>query len=157
MNTNSRNKTLIIIIGILLAANIALISMLLMNKGNHPGGRIDKKTMISNYLKKEVGFTPEQQQQYEKISQGHKDEMRGRFDDMNIQREKIFRQLAASDFSDSAIRVAATAMASQQQGFEEAMLHHLKEIRRICTPQQLSAFDSGFYKIISKRGERKTP
>lgn len=157
MNTNSRNKTLVIIIGILLAANVALISMLLMNKGGRSGGRGDKKTMITNYLKNEVGFTAEQLGAYEKASQGHKDEMKGRFEEMNTERQKIFRQLAADNFSDSAIRLAAASMAREQQSFEETMLHHLKEIRSICTSQQLAAFDSGFYKIISKRGGRKNP
>ena len=154
MNTQSKNKTLIIIIGILLIANIATLSFFLMNK--HKGGmhgHPDKREMITAYLKKDVGFTPQQLDVYDTMSKEHRSAMRTAFDDMAIHREEIFRQLALQGFSDSALDNAAAAIAIQQKSFELMMLHHLKDIRNICSPAQRPVFDTGFYKIISKRGE----
>jgi len=154
MNTQPKNKILILIIGILLIANIATLSFFLMNKTGHSRtGRNDKKAQISAYLKKEVGFTEEQLSLYDTMSKKHRAEMKQAFDAMAVPREEIFRKLALASFSDSALENAAAAIAAQQKSFEIMMLHHLKDIRSICSPAQKPVFDTGFYKIISKRGE----
>ena len=154
MSIQSKNKILIIIIGILLIANIATISFFLMNKHNRGmHGRPDKKEMITAYLKKEVRFTQQQLNAYDTMSKEHRTAMRAAFDDMAARREDIFKQLSFQGFSDSALDIAATAIASQQRSFEIMMLHHLKDIRNICSPAQRPIFDTGFYKIITKRGE----
>ena len=154
MDTQPRNKILVIIIAILLIANIATLSFFLMNKKDNPRqGRQDKKAIISNYLKNNVGFTAEQLGKYDTMSRTHRAAMRARFDDMSSGRENIFRELAAQEFNDTALGNAATAITAQQLLFETMMLHHLKDIRSICTAAQKPLFDSGFYKIISKRGE----
>ncbi|CAN5834187.1 hypothetical protein BH11BAC4_BH11BAC4_07990 [soil metagenome] len=155
MNTAPKNKTLIIIIAILLIANIATLSFFLMNKCGTKSGRQDKKAMIANYLSKEVGFNAEQLKRYDTLSKQQRSAMRSSLDGMSAGREEIFRKLASQEFSDSAIDNAANAITIQQRSFEVLMLHHLDDIRNICTPAQKLAFDTGFYKIISKRGEGK--
>jgi hypothetical protein len=154
MNTQPKNKILIIIIGFLLIANIVTLSLFFMNKNDRGrSGRPDKKAQITAFLKKEVGFTPDQLVRYDTLSKEHRSKMRSTFDDMAAGREDIFKQLASQQFSDSAVDNAAKAIAEQQKGFEILMLRHLNDIRNICTPAQQSVFDTGFYKIISKRGD----
>ena len=154
MSTQTKNKILIIIIGILLIANIATLSFFLLKKcGGPKSGRPDKKEMIAAYLKKEVGFSQQQLNLYDTMSNKHRSEMKAAFDDMAVRRENIFSQLAGQEFSDSALDIAAGAIAAQQKSFELMMLHHLKDIRTICSPAQKPIFDTGFYKVISKRGE----
>jgi len=154
MSTQSKNKTLVLIIGILLIANIATLSFFLLNKcGGNRGGRPDKKAMITNFLKKDVGFSAEQLSRYDTLSKQHRSEMKAAFDNMAAGREDIFKKLASQEFSDSALDHAAGDITGQQRSFESMMLHHLKEIRDICSPSQKMIFDTGFYKVISKRGE----
>lgn len=154
MNTQPQNKILILIIGILLIANIATLSFFLMSKPGHSrGGKYDKKAQISAYLKNEVGFSAEQLSLYDTMSKKHRVEMKHAFDAMTAPREEIFRKLGTAAFSDTALENAAASIAAQQKSFEIMMLHHLKDIRSICSPAQKPVFDTGFYKIISKRGE----
>ena len=156
MSTQQKNKILIIIIGILLVANIVTLSFFLLKKNDHGrSGRPDKKAQVTAFLTKEIGFTKDQLNSYDTISDEHRSKMRSTFDDMSADREDIFQKLASQQFSDSAIQVAAKAIAEQQEGFETMMLRHLKDIRNICTPAQRAIFDTGFYKIIAKRGEGK--
>lgn len=156
MNKQPQNKILILIIGILLAANIATLSFFLMNTGEKPvEAKYDRKAMVSNFLQKEVGFTKEQMSRYDTMSKLHRQEMRKSFEGMSAQRERVFKELATRDFHDSAIHVAAAEISSQQKEFELLMLRHMNNIRGICTAEQRPVFDSGFYKIISKRGGRE--
>lgn len=153
-NIQSKNKILIIFIGILLIANIGLVSFFLLNKKEQSKSlRQDKKEQVIAYLKKEVGFTDEQLSRYDTLSKAHRAKMKSIFDDMATGREAIFKQLASQSFTDSAINVTARSIAERQIMFEMLMLRHLKNIRDICTPSQQAVFDTGFYKIISKRGE----
>ena len=154
MSTQQKNKILIIIIGILLIANIVTLSFFLLKKNDHGrSGRPDKKAQIAAFLKKEVGFTGTQLNDYDTLSATHRPKMKSVFDNMATGREAIFQKLASQSFSASAIDIAANAIADQQKEFEVIMLHHLKDIRNICTPAQQAVFDTGFYKIISKKGE----
>jgi len=156
MNKQPQNKILILIIGILLVANIATLTFFLLNTGEKPvAAKNDRKAMITNFLQKEVGFTKDQMSRYDTMSKLHRQEMRKSFDGMSAQRERVFKELAIRDFHDSAIHVAASEISSQQKEFELLMLRHMNNIRSICTPEQRPAFDSGFYKIISKRGGRE--
>ena len=156
MNKQPKNKILILIIGILLAANIATLTFFLMNPCEKPASaKYDRKAMIISFLQKEVGFSTEQMSRYEAMSKLHRQEMKKSFDGMSTQRERVFKDLALNDFKDSAIEVAAVNISSQQKEFELLMLRHMNNIRGICTAEQRPVFDSGFYKIISKRGGRE--
>ena len=156
MNKQPQNKILILIIGILLLANIATLSFFMMKTSDKPKtARLDKKAMISSFLQQEVRFTKEQMNRYDTMSKQHRLEMRQSFDGMSAQREQIFKKLASNDFTDSAIQFAAGDISNQQKDFELLMLRHLDAIRSICTAVQRPKFDSGFYKIISKRGGRE--
>ena len=118
MNKQPKNKILILIIGILLAANIATLTFFLMNPCEKPvTAKYDRKAMIISFLQKEVGFSTEQMSRYDSMSKWHRQEMKKSFDGMSTQRERVFKDLALNDFKDSAIEVAAVNISSQQKEF----------------------------------------
>jgi len=154
MNNQPKNKILIIIIGILLIANLATLSFFFLNKGGHKkGDRPDRKEYITSYLKKDVDFSDSQLALFDSLVKKNRTEVRSIFDDMSASRESVFKQLAAQSFSDTAIENAASELSVKQKNVEVRMLQHMKDIRNICTPSQLPAFDSGFYKIIGRKGD----
>lgn len=156
INTQPKNKILIMIIAILLLANIATLSFMLMNKCNRSkGGKNDRRAMITSFLEKEVGFNKEQLAQYDSLSKLHRSEMRQSFGQMTERRENALRELALTDFNDSSLHQTSSIITTEQNDFEMKMLLHIKSIRSICTAAQKVKFDSGFYKIISKRNDVK--
>ncbi|HMI79771.1 MAG TPA: hypothetical protein VK484_13320 [Ferruginibacter sp.] len=157
INKENRSKVFLVIIGILLIANIALVSFFLMKK---PGGKMekrpDRKTVIADFLKKEIGFNQQQLMQYDTLSDKHKEYMKGMFDKLRGTKDTQFKQLAAGDFSDSAIDNVAEQSAASQKMMELQMFNHIKNIRMLCTPDQLPKFDSLFGKMLNRRnGEGK--
>lgn len=156
INTQPKNKILILIIGILLIANIVTLSFMLMNKCKRPaGGKHDRRAMITAFLEKEVGFSKEQLVQYDSLSKHHRNEMSKTFEKLAEKRENALRYLAMADFNDSSLHQTSSIITNDQNDFEIKMLQHIKSIRSICTAAQKVKFDSGFYKIISKRNEVK--
>jgi len=157
MNEHPKSKTLLIIIGILLVANIVMLAFFLLDKPEHSKtDRTDKKAYIANYLKKDIGFSDKQLLLYDTISNQQRAEMKLLYDQIRKKKEHIFKQMVPMNFSDSAIELAASEITNEQRIFERKMLQHLREIRNLCDPTQIARFDSGFYKIIGKRSEKRS-
>jgi periplasmic protein CpxP/Spy len=155
MKTQPRNKTLVLIIAILLIANIATLAMFFMFKNQAAKNtRPDKHALIMKYLENEVKFSKDQVKQYEDLSNRRLEEMKPVIEKMSAQRAAILTSLAATDFADSALEQAANELTTLQRPSEISMFRHLKLIRGICTPEQRPIFDTGFYKIIVKRGSQ---
>ena len=153
INNQNRSKVFLIIIGILLVANIVMITFFVMKKdGNKHENRPDRKTMISNFLKNEIGFDTMQLQQYDALSSKHRENIKKMFDSLRSTKDKQFKELTASNFSDSVINSVADQSAATQKMMELQMFNHLKGVRMLCTPEQLPKFDSLFVKVLNRRG-----
>jgi regulatory protein YycI of two-component signal transduction system YycFG len=153
INNQNRSKVFITIISILLIANIALVYLFFTKKDvdkheKHP----DRKTMIANFLKTEIGFDSLQLQQYDTLSNRHKGNMKEMLDSLRSTKDKQFGQLAAGNFSDSVMNRVADESAASQKMMELRMFNHLKNVRSLCKPAQLPKFDSLFVKVLNKKG-----
>lgn len=154
INKENKTRVFITIIAILLIANIAMLSFFLFGKDkvSHEK-RPDRKTMISNFLKNEIAFSAGQLVQYDSISNRHRDSIKTMFEKLRGNKGLQFKQLVAGDFSDSVITAVAEQSAASQKMMELRMFNHLKNIRLLCTPEQLPKFDSLFVKVLNRRGE----
>ncbi len=155
----NKSKILIAIIGILLIANIALVSFFLLKKDERKHGkRMDRKTVIGNFLKKEIGFNDAQMQQYDSMSTWHSKYMKTMFETNRNSKDKQFKELTTANFSDSVMNTIADQSAASQKALELQMFNHLKQVRALCTQEQLPKFDSLFVKVLNKRGQdRRKP
>jgi periplasmic protein CpxP/Spy len=154
MSTQTKSKLYLLIIGILLITNIAMLFFFLDNKdkGKKPPSRgNDKSAMMKEFLKKDVGFTEQQLLQYDTLSKKNRERMKADMDTMKTVKEQQFKDLGSKGFSDSAIVAAAIKAADNQKQVEEKMLSYFATVRKICTAEQLPKFDSLFYKMWSKK------
>lgn len=153
INRQNRSKVFLLVIAILLVANIAMVAFFLMKKDyRRAEKRPDRKTMIAEFLKKEIGFTATQLQQYDTLSTKHQENVKKMFESHRASKDKQFKELATADFSDSIINIVAGQSAESQKIMELQMFNHLKSIRMLCTSEQLQKFDSLFVKILNRRG-----
>lgn len=153
INKENRSKVFLTIIGILLVANITLVSFFLLKKEDRKREkRPDRKAMISAFLKNEIGFDTVQLKQYDTLSDRHKENIKKMMDSLRMPKDKQFKELAASNFNDSAMNGLAEQSATVQKTMELRMFNHLRKIRMLCTPGQLPKFDSLFGKVFSRKG-----
>ncbi len=137
----------------MLVSNIALVSFFLLKKDNSSHEkRPDKKAMISALLKSEIGFDTVQLLQYDTLSNRHKENMKKMIDSLRTPKDQQFKELAAANFSDSAMNSLAEQSATVQKTMELRMFNHLRKIRLLCTPEQLPKFDSLFGKVFNRKG-----
>ena len=151
MSTTKNSKILLLIIGILLVTNIAVIALLL--QGRSANSHKDYKSPMTAYLQNEIKFTDAQMKSYEALKNTHSASMKKFFDTLRSEKTNIYKELGGNAFNDSAMQFAVMNASSRQLSMETMMLNHVKSIRTICTPAQQLVFDTGFYKVMV-RGRR---
>ena len=160
INTQNRSKVFLLVIAILLVSNIAMLAFFLLKKDDRPfDKKPDRKAMIAGFLKKEIGFTTEQLKQYDTLSTKHQESVKKMFESHRASKDNQFKDLVAGDFTDSVMNLIADQSAESQKSMELQMFNHLKNIRLLCTKDQLPKFDSLFVKVLNRRGGdgRKKP
>jgi periplasmic protein CpxP/Spy len=152
MGTQTKSKLYLLIIGLLLITNIAMLLFFMGNKDGHKkGGRGDRSAMMKEFLQKDIGFNEQQLQLYDTLSKQHREKIKADFEIIRNNKEQHFKELGNKGFGDSAITDAVNKFAEKQKAMELQMLNHFAAIRKICTPGQQSRFDSLFYKIWNKK------
>ena len=152
MSTQTKSKLYILIIGILLVTNIAVLFFFLKGKPDQPkGNKGGGPAMMKEFLKNDVGFNDQQIQQYDTLSKQHREKSKADFDTLKVSKEQQFKELGSKGFSDSAIAEMANRSAEKQKLMEAKMLNYFASIRKLCTPEQQPKFDSLFYKVWGKK------
>ncbi len=152
INKENKSKWLLLIIGILLITNIALLAFVFLKKDRRTHEKhTDRKAMISAFLKNEIGFNTVQLHQYDSLSSSHKEKVKKMFENLRSSKDKQFKQLASANFSDSVIETVASLSAGSQKTMELQMFSHLRNVRMLCTAEQLPKFDSLFVKVLNRR------
>lgn len=150
MHIQPKWKWLLLMVVILIITN-AVSLYFLFTRDNQSSRYQERRSVILNFLKNDVGFSPGQMARFDSLSSMHKEASKPLFDSSANKKEIILLQAASNNFSDGAIDTAARAISNEQEKFEVLMLTHLRGIRSLCTPGQLPKFDKGFYKLIVKR------
>ena len=156
INNPNQRKVFLITITILLSVNIVLLAFLLLNKDRaKQGAKQDRKTVISNFLKKEIGFDQEQLLQYDTTSKLYRVKIKSFFENFGTNKNEQLKKLVSGNFSDSVIQSLGDESAAAHKIMEVNMFTHIKNIRQLCKPAQLPAFDSLFSKVFGKKDEGK--
>lgn len=151
MSTPSKSKLYLIIIGLLIVSNIAMLFFFLKNDDGRGRKREDKGAKMAAFLKSDIGFTDAQLQQFDLLSKQHKEKMKADFDSIKNNKQQQLKELGMQGFSDSAILQTVAKNAEQQKIMDQQMLAHFVAIRKICTAEQLPKFDSLFYKVWERK------
>lgn len=154
--SNPRNRNLLIIIGVLLLTNIAVLVYFLGEKkpAKSATSHSEKNRLgIAEMLQKEVGFNDEQTAKYKQLKEKQKETIRPMYDDMRKTKDSLFRLLSYPETSDSLLNRMADAIAQKQKALDLQTFNHFKRVRTLCTPEQQSKYDSMVLRMFRKMGK----
>ena len=155
MNQLSRNKVLLTIIAILLITNIVMLVLFLRMR---PHVQEPKKLGFTEKLKNQVGFTQEQMAVFEPKKKVFWSRVREKFDEIKKTKEDFYKYMYDPSVPDSVIEAKAEVIGKQQKDLDLFVIRHFKDIRTLCTPEQLPKYDSLLPPLIERmtaRPERK--
>lgn len=153
-NPQSKYRTLIAIIVLLLITNIAVLAYFMLNKKpQERGGRNDKtRPGFEAVLQKEVGFNEQQIAQFKTLKSQHWATAKRKMEELKKVKLNLFNLTKEESPSDSVINNLADSIASLQKQIELNSFQHFKATRKICTTEQQPSYDSLMRKIITKMG-----
>ena len=155
MNQLSRNKILLSILAILLITNIVMLVLFLKMK---PHPQETKRLGFTEKLKNQVGFSAQQMAVFEPKKKVFWASVRERFDEIKKTKEDFYKYMYDPSVPDSALEAKADLIGKQQRDLDLFVIRHFKEIRTLCTPDQLPKYDSLLPPLIERmtaRPERK--
>ena len=156
--SNPRNRNLLVIIGVLLLTNIAVLVYFLGQKKpakTETSANERNWGSVADMLQQEVGFNEEQTAQYKQLKVKQKETIRPIFDDMRKAKDSLFRQLSYPGTSDSLLSQLSDAIAQKQKAIDLQTFNHFKRVRTLCTPEQQPRYDSMVMRMFSKMGRHQ--
>jgi hypothetical protein len=81
--------------------------------------------------------------------------MRERFDEIKKTKEKFYYQLYDPSITDSVLQSRAEIIGKEQKELDLHVIRHFKEIRKLCTPEQLPKYDSLLPPLIERMTARQ--
>jgi protein CpxP len=151
MNRLSGNKVLLSIIAILLITNIVMLVLFLRMK---PAYEPPKKLGFTEKLKNQVGFTEQQMAVFEPRKKVFWDSVRQQFDQIKKTKEDFYKYMYDPSVPDSVLQAKAELIGTQQKDLDLFVIRHFKEIRTLCTPEQLPKYDSLLPPLIERMTAR---
>ncbi len=147
------NKNLLIIIAVLLLTNIGVLGYFLVykkpqEKQEQRDGR--NNNGIQDMLQKDVGFSEGQLAEYKQMKDKQRETIRPMYDEMRKAKDSLFRLLKDSTVSDSVAAKAADQIANRQKLLDLQTFTYFRKVRTICTPEQLTRYDSLIQNMFSK-------
>ncbi|RYG52602.1 MAG: hypothetical protein EOO01_06300, partial [Chitinophagaceae bacterium] len=100
---SSTNKTLVLIIVVLVLTNIAVLGYFLWYKKADPVKTDKDRNGIAEPLEKEVGFSSDQLGQYKLLKDKQRELVRPMYEDMRHSKDSLFKLLGTNDVTDSAV------------------------------------------------------
>ena len=131
----NRRKFYLLLIGLLIISNLATM-FFVMQKGKHKSFRNDPKKVIIEKL----AFDKKQIVAYEKLIDQHRIDIRAN-DQKIIQLKKELYGLLLKRYSTQETDSLTNEIGRTQQEIERIHFDHFKDIKTICTPEQMPNFD----------------
>jgi protein CpxP len=149
MKALAQNKFLVILVGLLLLANLAILLFFVVLKKD--GNKHDSSHKNpSEFVQKELGFDQQQTEKFKQLREQHVDSIRPYFESMRKLKDSLYGLLQKPATSDSQLSSITTSIGEKQKQIEEITFRHFQRVRALCTPEQLPKFDTLLHKIINR-------
>lgn len=152
MNNIKKNRTLLFIIAVLLITNLIMVIFFLNINQGEP--EEVKRVSFTEKLKTQVGFTPEQMKAYEPRKTEFWAGIRKKFDSIKETKQNFYYQIYDPSIPDSIIEAKSLIIGEQQKDLDLQVIRYYKDVRKLCTPDQLPKFDSLIPPIIERMTTR---
>ncbi|MGN6510556.1 MAG: hypothetical protein ACTHLD_13930 [Chitinophaga sp.] len=155
----ARNKVLSVLVIILLLTNFLLLFFFVWKKTPEPSREgSSRRGQVMQLLEKEVGFSKSQLDQYKQLKEQHWDRLKTSFGDLRTARDQFYVMLKEDSIPDSVLTAAADSIGSKQVVVDMLTFRHFRDVRALCTPEQLPRFDSVVQYVMKRMNNfRKSP
>ncbi|MEO9210909.1 MAG: hypothetical protein ABI208_07415 [Ginsengibacter sp.] len=147
-------KSLIFIILVLFLTNVLLLFFFVSKRD--AGNKNHASNGLYTVLKDSVGFSENQLAQYQDLRTHQFEQVKPLFDQIRKSKENFYQLIYEENLIDSIKMEKADSIGQSQKMLDLQMFNYFKEVRNICTPEQLPQFDKALQNVVKNMtGRRK--
>lgn len=149
----TKTKSLVTIIIFLLITNVGMLLFFVFSSKpsvKREYSHEQSRGSMYNSLQNDVGFSKDQLERYQGLRQEQKEIVKPLFGELRTAKQDFYDLLYTSNVSDSLIMADSDSIAQKQKRLDLQMFGYFKNIRNICTPDQLQKFDSTINKVVTR-------
>jgi protein CpxP len=147
MNQFTQNKSLVLLVAILLVANLCLMLYFFVFKSHHEP---ERPRPASDFIQKELGLNADQTEKFKQLRDQHRAAVKPVVDEMKKLKDSLYNLLQNPQANDSAAKVIAKKIGEKQGEWEMLIFHHFEKVRSICDSSQLPKLDTLVHRMINK-------
>jgi protein CpxP len=146
MGNLSKTKVLIFIIIVLFLANLAMLGYFLgLGSPVKKVGERDNSrgpNVMNTVLQERVGFSEDQMKRVSELRKQHWNNMRQLFEESRKAKIDFYKNLSQAEVSDTLLKTAASRIGNTQVAIDLQTFRNFRDVRSLCTPEQLPRYDS---------------
>ncbi|MEY3577448.1 MAG: hypothetical protein RL394_1032 [Bacteroidota bacterium] len=150
--SQTRYRWMLFLVIILVASNI-LLGYLLMQSGNQPVVKKRKANDVSAWYA-EVGLEQEQIDTFKILKEEYFKDMKPLWSDIRLLKDSLYMQLDKS-LEDSTAENILLMISKKNLEADSRTYMHFTKLRKFCTPEQQTRFDTIIPKLINRTGRRR--
>jgi periplasmic protein CpxP/Spy len=152
MNNLTKNKWFLFLLGFLLLANITLLLSFFVFGEKSELKPHNAPPQGAGYLYKELSFTEDQKAKHKELKEAHFKNIKPLWEEIRITKDSLYKQLNNPSFDEAALQEMTNRLAEKNKLSDQLMFLYFRELRTICTPDQLAKFDTIVPQMVNKRG-----
>jgi protein CpxP len=144
------NSLLLFLVIFLVVTNIGIL--LYFTGFGRPGHapRGDHKSFVTGFVQNDLKFSKEQMAALDSLKKTHRSGIRPLFEALGTAKDDFYSLLSNPAVPDSVLQAAADDIGKKQAALDIRFFRNFQEIRQLCTPAQLPAFDSGMPAVAGR-------
>jgi Spy/CpxP family protein refolding chaperone len=143
-----KNKTLLLLIGVLLIANFVMLYLLL--KPEVKPSELTRVERMVKMLQDELGLDSMQTEAYLLLREYRDKQLKPLQDSMKTAKTEMVVLLRKDGLTDIVVNEAARKVGDEQALIEIAYFEHFKRMQQLLTPEQQPKFDSLLFRMVNR-------
>lgn len=156
MKIATTKKSLLIVIFLLIIIDVVILFFFVSkNKPENSRQHDRKEGGLYTMLKDEANFSEEQIAQYQILREEQFKKVKPLFGEIRKSKDSFYSLLYLETIPDSTINALSDSIAMDQKALDLQMFNYFRQIRSLCTGEQLPQFDSSIKKVVMRMTGRQ--
>lgn len=156
MTRPSRQKWLLVLVGILLVTNIITISYLWSTKKSKDD-KGQERPRMGTFIVKQMKFNSAQEAAYWTMRDTMLEKQRPIWDSIRSAKKKYFDLVNQPGVSDSLLYARANEVMDYQKRLDSITLRHFQQVRTLVPADQVQKFDTVIQEIVNRMTPQRRP
>lgn len=158
MTRPSRQKWLLVLVGILLVTNIITLTVFFWtSRSQEEAATPPPKPRMGKFIVDEMQFDSTQEAAYWEMRDSLMEAQKPVWDSIRAAKKRFFDLVNYTDVNDALLQARINEVLAHQKKLDIITFHHFQQVRTLCRPDQMQKFDTVIKEIVNRMTSFRRP